>query len=203
MRTTEARGAHVLQSAITPRRIAALALVVAIGALFAWRELGGDDAPTTILEAGEAALEVAVGEPVPDFQLDTPHGDTLRLSDYRGQAVVLNFWATWCAPCRAEMPELQAVHDQYAASGALTVIGVDELEPPEAVIAFTEELDLTFPMALDRDGELAQVFGLIGLPGTFFIDADGILRDRVLGQLHGDLLTDGVAAILDDTVATR
>lgn len=189
------------QIGLTPRHLLAIALVVAIGALFAWRELGDDDAPSALIQASEDALKVEVGEPVPDFRLDTPDGRTLQLSDFRGQAVVLNFWATWCGPCRAEMPDLQAIHDAHADLGTLTVIGIDEMESAESVIDFANELDLTFPMALDRDGELAQVYGLIGLPGTFFIDADGILRARVLGQLHGDLLADGLASILNQSVA--
>ena len=182
---------------IAPRHLLAIALVVAIGALFAYRELGGDDEPTTIIEASEAALQVKIGEPVPDFRLDTPEGGTLQLSDFRGQAVVLNFWATWCAPCRAEMPELQAIHNAHTDTGALTVIGIDEMESAEAVLAFADELQLTFPMALDRNAEVADTYGLIGLPGTFFIDADGVLQARVLGQLHGELLEEGLASILN------
>lgn len=193
----------MLQAWFTPRHLIAIALVIAIGSLFAWRELGGDDSPSTLVGASEAALRVEVGQPAPDFQLDTPEGATLQLSDFRGQAVVLNFWATWCAPCRAEMPDLQAIHDEHADPRTLTVIGVDEMESAESVLAFADELDLSFPMALDRNGELAEVYGLIGLPGTFFIDADGILRARVLGQLHGELLTDGLASILEDTAAQR
>lgn len=193
----------MLRAWITPRHLAAIALVVAIGSLFAWRELRADDAPSSIIQASEAALDVEVGEPVPDFRLDTPDGGALQLSDYLGQAVVLNFWATWCGPCRAEMPELQGIHDQYGASGLLTVIGVDEMESEDSVRSFVDELDLTFPMALDRRGEVAETFGLIGLPGTFFIDADGILRARVLGQLHGELLEDGLASILGASAARR
>ncbi|MDA0351056.1 MAG: TlpA disulfide reductase family protein [Chloroflexi bacterium] len=188
---------------LTPRHLIAVALVLVIGGLFIWREYGGTDAPSTVIAAGEAALAVEVGEPVPDFQLATPDGGTLRLSDFRGQAVVLNFWATWCGPCRAEMPELQRIHDEHSADGSLTVIGVDVMESPGAVTAFAAELELTFPMALDSDGQLFETFGLIGLPGTFFIDADGVLRSRVLGQLHGELLDNGLAAILGDAVAAR
>ena len=181
--------------------MAAIAVVVAIGALFAWRELGDDRSPA-ILEA-EAALQVTIGEPVPDFRLDTPDGGTLQLSDYRGQAVVLNFWATWCVPCRKEMPQLQAVHAEYADSGSLTVVAVNLQESPSAVTDFGEELSLTFPLALDRDGEVVRRYGLIGLPGTFFIDAEGVLRARVIGELHGELLGDGVAAALGGEVAAR
>jgi peroxiredoxin len=189
---------------ISPRHLIAVALVVAIGGLFAWRELRAvDHGPTTVLEQSEAALRVEVGEPVPDFRLDTPDGAELRLSDFRGQAVVLNFWATWCAPCRAEMPDLQALHDAHAATGDLTVVGVDLQESGDSVSSFADELGLTFPLALDRSGDVAERYGLIGLPGTFFIDADGILRARALGQLSGDLLPDGVSAALASTAASQ
>ena len=194
-------GVAVPRSWITARHVAAIAVVVAIGALFAWRELGDDRSPA-IIEA-EAALQVKIGEPVPDFRLDTPDGGRLQLSDYRGQAVVLNFWATWCVPCRQEMPQLQAVHAEYVDSGVLTVVGVNLQESPSAVTDFGEELSLTFPLALDRDGEVVRRYGLIGLPGTFFIDAEGVLRARVIGELHGELLSDGVAAALGGEVAAR
>ncbi len=193
--------AAVPRSWVSLRSLAAVALVLAIGGLFAWRELGAESGPSSILAAGEEALQVEIGEPVPDFRLDTPDGSELRLSDFRGQAVVLNFWATWCGPCRAEMPELQAIHDQYSGPGTLTVLGIDELEPADSVTGFAEELALTFPIALDRDGEVAERYGLLGLPGTFFIDAAGVLRARVLGQLHGELLADGLASIVSDAVA--
>jgi peroxiredoxin len=182
----------------------AVALVVAIGGIFAWRELRSvDHGPATVLEQSEAALRVEVGEPVPDFRLDTPDGAELRLSDFRGQAVVLNFWATWCAPCRAEMPDLQALHDEHAATGDLTVVAIDLQESGDSVTSFAEELELTFPLALDRSGDVAERYGLIGLPGTFFIDVDGILRARALGQLSGDLLPDGVSAALASTAPNR
>ena len=186
---------------VSPRHAVAVALVVAIGALFAWRELGGDDGPPSVIEVSEAALRVEIGQPVPDFRLDTPDGGELRLSDFRGQAVVLNFWATWCGPCRAEMPELQSIYDEHAAAGTLTVLGIDEMESADAVNGFIAALALTFPMALDRSGEVAERYGLIGLPGTFFIDAEGILRARVLGQLHGELLEDGLASVLSAAAA--
>ena len=192
----------MLRSWLTPRHIAAIALVVAIGSLFAWRELGDDDALTSGLVLGEDALQVAVGERVPDFSLDTPDGGTFRLSDYRGQAVVLNFWATWCGPCRAEMPDLQAIHDDHAEDGELVVIGINEQESADAVLGFANELELSFPMALDSVAGVFEAFGIIGLPGTFFIDADGVLRARVLGQLHGELLDEGLASILEGAAAS-
>ena len=188
---------------IGPRQLLAIAVVVAIGALFAWRELGGEAASDSVLDVAEAALKVEVGERAPNFTLATPDGGELQLSDFAGQAVVLNFWATWCAPCRAEMPALQQIADEHAATAELTVVAVNLMESADAVRSFAEELGLSFPMVLDQDGVLAERYGLIGLPGTFFIDAGGVLRARVLGQLHGDLLSDGLEAVLGDAVATR
>ena len=180
---------------ITPRHLAALALVVAIGSLFAWRELGGEtNSEAEALGIAEAALTVELGQPAPDFRLATPDGGTISLSDFRGKTVILNFWATWCAPCRAEMPDLQRVYEERLEAGDLVVLAVNLQENATQVNAFIEEFELTFPVAIDAQGEVAEQYGLLGLPGTFFIDAAGVLRSRVLGPVVGDRLAEGIAA---------
>ena len=176
------------------RRLVAIAVVAAIVGLVAWRELGDDAGGSDTLGVAEGALTVEVGEPAPDFALAAPDGEVMRLSDFRGQTVVLNFWATWCGPCRAEMPELQRVYEERSAAGDLVVLAVNVQESAGAVEAFFEEFELTFPTVLDAQGEVTEEYGLLGLPGTFFIDADGVLRSRVLGPVLGDLLATGVAA---------
>jgi len=90
----------------------------------------------SVMSLGSIAASDLTGQQAPDFVLKSATGENLRLSEYRGDVVMINFWATWCGPCRAEMPELQSIHDQHAAAGALTVIGIDELESAEAVTAF-------------------------------------------------------------------
>ena len=141
-----------------------------------------------------------VGKKAPAWELTDLAGKTQKLDGFKGKIMILNFWATWCSPCRAEMPALQQVANEYEPTGELTVVGINMMEPAQAVKPFTKELDLSFPMALDRKGVLAARYGIIGLPATFFIDANGILQAQTLGQLHGELLREGIEAVLGSQV---
>ena len=175
----------------------AVVLVVVIGGLFTWREVLSDDGVVggdgeTALGVAEQSLSVEVGEPAPDFRLETPGGELVSLSDFRGQVVVLNFWATWCTPCRAEMPEFQALWEEHQVQGDVVVLAVNLQEGREQVNGFIEDFGLTFPVVLDASGEVLDQYGLPGLPGTFFIDASGVLQGRVLGPLDVDRLREGV-----------
>ena len=120
------------------------------------------------------------GFAAPDFTLQTPDGQTLSLSDLRGQAVLLNFWATWCPPCRAEMPAIQQVYQKYRDRG-FTVLAVDVQETDAQVAAFVQEQGLTFPILMDRDGAVSAAYQVKAMPSTFFIDRDGIIRQVTLG----------------------
>lgn len=175
----------------------AVALVIVIAGLFVWRELlPADEQPdaATAIGVAEQSLDVEVGELAPDFTLETPGGELVRLSDFRGQVVVLNFWATWCVPCRAEMPEFQALWEAHQSEGDLTVLAVNWRDPADSVESFIDEFGLTFPVTLDATGEVLDKYGLLGLPGTFFIDADGVLQSRVLGPVDAERLGEGVAS---------
>lgn len=185
---------------IHSRPILTILIVLVIASFFGWWEMASHSPADSVLDAGESSLKVKVGEKVPNFRLETPDDSELLLSDFTGRAVVLNFWATWCSPCRAEMPALQQVANEYEPTGELTVVGINMMEPAQAVKSFTKELGLSFPMALDRKGVLAARYGIIGLPATFFIDANGILQAQTLGQLHGELLHEGIEAVLGSQV---
>ncbi len=130
----------------------------------------------------------------PDFTLETVDGGTVALSDLRGHPVVLNFWATWCPPCRAEMPELQAAYDLYS-SGGLVVLGVNQGETQAQVQAYRQELGLTFPIALDRQYQASERYAVNSLPTTFFIDREGIIRTIVVGQMNAALLKENLKNI--------
>ncbi len=118
----------------------------------------------------------------PDFTLDTLQGDTIRLSDLRGRIVIVNFWATWCPPCRAETPALQSSYEQYKDAGVL-VLGVNltDQDSLKDVGAFVKEFGLTYPILLDRDGSVGLRYRLQGLPSTFFINGQGVIRTLVIG----------------------
>ncbi len=168
------------------------AIVLVVGGLFVYREvIAPADADAEALGITAGAAKPTLGEPAPDFVLERPGtGERVSLSDFRGQPVVLNFWATWCVPCRTEMPDLQDAYDE----DGVVVLAVNWQESEGVVQDFLDEFGLDFPVALDREGGVREHYGVVGLPATFFIDAEGILRARNFGPVYGNLLSDGIRA---------
>ena len=141
---------------------------------------------------------VQVDELAPDFRLQDLDGRVVMLSDFRGKTVVLNFWATWCPPCREEMPEFQELWDERGTGGSddLVVLAVNFLRDDSvgAATNFIEANEFTFPVVFDTTrGDVAARYGVRGLPATFFIDRNGIVRTTALGPVFGNLLETGVA----------
>jgi thiol-disulfide isomerase/thioredoxin len=116
----------------------------------------------------------------PDLTLDTLDGGKFRLADQAGKPVVINFWATWCPPCRAELPALEQVYKNNRDKG-LIVVGVDVAEAPDVVGKFVSDMRLTYPITLDTDGEATELYRIEGMPTTFFIGRDGKIKDMVIG----------------------
>jgi peroxiredoxin len=138
-----------------------------------------------------AELETApqAGALAPDFALQTIDGRQVRLSDFRGRPVLINFWATWCGPCRLEMPGIQAKFEEHAPE--LVVLAVDFDEPANAVRSFSDELGLTFDVLLDPGGEVnSQVYRVRGYPSSFFVDEDGVIRVVQIGLMTEGQLED-------------
>ena len=133
-----------------------------------------------------ASLEPApvVGHTAPDFELATPAGEIIRLSDYRGTPVIVNFWATWCGPCRAEFPEFQEAAVDNA--GSLVIIGVNSTstDQAESIPTFLEEFGITFPIVLDEQGDVVDLYRVLGLPTTVFIDSNGVINEVFTGPLN-------------------
>ena len=121
----------------------------------------------------------------PDFTLDTLDGGTFKLSAQMGQPVVVNFWATWCPPCRAEFPAFEQVYHNNRAKG-LIVVGVNVAEAPEVAGQFVREAGVTFPIALDVSGEVTELYRIQGMPTTFFIGRDGKIKDTIIGGPLGE-----------------
>ena len=177
----------------TARYAVVAAIVLVVGGIAVWRDvlpgLGGE----VRLGVVDKSLRPVVGSKAPDFVLhEAGTGRTMRLSDYRGKLVVLNFWATWCGPCRSEMPEFEKTY--AARSNELVVLAVDFRESNDQVQFFRKEFGLTFPMLLDREGSVTAHYGAPGLPATFFIDREGILRAQYLGPIVGSPLVEGLRA---------
>ena len=118
----------------------------------------------------------------PDFELKTPTGESVKLSDLRGQAVLVNLWATWCPPCRAEMKTIETVYNEYKDQG-FVVLAVDMTyqDNPLDIVPFVNEQGLTFPVLLDETGDMANAYQLKSLPSSYFIGRDGIIHEVVIG----------------------
>jgi peroxiredoxin len=118
----------------------------------------------------------------PDFSLQTLDGETVSLAELRGQPVLLNLWASWCSPCRAEMPAMQRVYEDYQDLGfVILAVNATNQDRVDSVGAFTAEHGLTFPILLDFDATVSQAYQLRSLPTTFFIDQEGIIQEVVIG----------------------
>ena len=130
------------------------------------------------------------GSPAPDFELSTLVGDTARLSDYQGRPVILNFWATWCAPCRLEMPELQRAQTDFDAAGAdgPIVLTINEGDSAERVAEFFDEVGLTLPALLDTEGIVGTTYGAFFLPTTIVVAPDGTVTAVHRGMISRDQL---------------
>jgi thiol-disulfide isomerase/thioredoxin len=148
-------------------------------------------------EDGEAKPEVAarIGALAPDFSLDSLEGGKVSLSDFRGQPVLLNFWASWCGPCRAEMPEMQRLKEEHAADG-LVVLVVNAGEDEGAAQRFLDSLGLDFEVGLDRDLSVTREYRVLGLPASFFIDREGIVRELFPGRMDMALMEKKLKSIL-------
>jgi cytochrome c biogenesis protein CcmG/thiol:disulfide interchange protein DsbE len=133
--------------------------------------------------------------PAPEFTLTTFAGDEFDLEAARGDVIVLNFWGSWCAPCRDEAPELQAIHEQYADRG-VQVIGVTYLDKPEDSLAFIDELGLTYTNAPDPRSQVADAYHIQGAPETFVIDQSGNVADG--GFFMGPVTVESLTPLLDD-----
>lgn len=128
------------------------------------------------------------GAPAPDFTLTDLAGNDVRLSDLQGQVVLVNFWATWCGPCRLEMPAIEAEYQARRDRG-LTVLAVDLDEPADDVAAFIAELDLTFTVLLDPGARVFDLYRVRGYPTSFFINRDGMIDRQHVGYMTAAQLT--------------
>lgn len=153
-----------------------------------WVSLQPDVEPETAVTTGSAQM----GQLAPDFSLPTLGGGETNLSDYAGQVVLVNFWATWCPPCKAEMPDINAYYEARQDDG-LVVLAVNAQEDPATVSSFIEATGFSFPVLLDSDGRVEQQYQVRSFPMTFVIDRDG----RVVYVHNGLISPDVLTAVLD------
>ena len=171
---------------------------------------GGSESTTAEEASGETAADARPVIPAVDFELEDQYGNIHRLEDYRGKTIFLNFWATWCPPCKAEMPDIQKLYEKSSAEGedAVIVLGVaapnmGQEGSEEEIAAFMEEKGYTYPVLMDTEGELFASYGIMSFPTTFMIDRDGNVFGYVSGMLSADMMDSIVRQTLDGKMDQR
>lgn len=193
-----------MSQATLVRRAAALGLLLCVTALPAACALpqpqlratvpataSATTAPTTTRRVGPATE----GQEAPDFSFPTTDGKTARLSDYRGKVVLVNLWATWCGPCRMEVPDLVAAYNRYEQRG-FTVLAVNQGEGRDDVAAFAGQYGIKFPVLLDPDGRIRMYYPYRGIPTSFIVDRDGIVRKIWVGTMPEEAIKQIVEPLL-------
>ena len=178
--------------------------VLVVGSIFVWvtrvKPLGSDAAAIALRPP---ALEVAepapiTDHPAPDFVLRSLAGLDVQLSALKGQVVLINVWATWCPPCRAEMPTIQATYEQYRDRG-FTVVTINQKEDSRTVAAYMREQGLTLTTLLDNDGAVSAIYQARVLPSSFFVDRNGVIRGIYRGPLPRSVITGTVEQLLQES----
>ena len=184
-----------------------LAVLAAVTYLVVRDDAADESTPKAMLRetASVAGTDAGVikGRTARDFTAATSGGELLALSDFRGRPVVLNFWATWCTSCLAEMPDLKAVQQEFGAN-RVAVLALNSGESAADTEEFIEQLDAPeFTYAFDPLLAVTDAYGIVGLSHTVFVDADGIIRATYVGQMTPDLMREYIGAALDATDAAE
>ena len=137
-----------------------------------------------VLAAGTAMAAIAPSSTAPDFTLHTMNGPNMRLQEQRGKVVMINFWATWCGPCRQEMPHLDRLYDKYKSSG-FVLMGINVDDDTRNAAAVAAKLGVRFPVLLDTDKQVSRLYDLSTMPSTVIVDRDGKVRYVHRGYLSG------------------
>ena len=140
---------------------------------------------------------LTVGKEAPDFNLPNLEDKPVKLSDYRGKVVFLNFWATWCKPCREEMPSMEVLYKNFEKDGlVILAVSIDRVTTKKDIPPFVKGLSLTFPVLVDSWGQTDKRYKLMGVPETYIIDRQGILREKVIGPRDWTVL-DNLKVVTD------
>ncbi len=142
-----------------------------------------------------APIGINTGNQARDFRLKSVDGSEVSLSDFRGDVVLVNFWATWCAPCRAEIPDFEEAYQAHKDEG-FVILGLNEQEAPQAVEPFIEEIGMTYPVLLDEQGQVMGEYRTLGLPTSLLMDRNGVIQVRHTGILSAAQLEKHLSKLL-------
>ncbi|KKB33536.1 redoxin domain-containing protein [Bacillus thermotolerans] len=184
--------------------IAIILLAVAIIAVNVWNPQNKEtNEESTDLAASESVTatedvpgvdlsEVQEGKPAPDFELTTLAGETVKLSDYQGKKVILNFWATWCPPCKAEMPHMQNFYEENKDKGVeIVAVNLTDLDNGRSEIeSFVKEYGLSFDIPLDEKGTIGTQYQAFTIPTSYVIDSNGIITQKIIGPMDENMMAD-------------
>lgn len=129
---------------------------------------------------------IAIGDRAPDFKVQTMDGKEVNLSDYKGKKVFLNFWATWCPPCKAEMPHMQAFYEEQPED--VEILAVNLEESTEKAADFAKQYELTFPILMDADGTVAETYEVYTIPTTYVLNEDGTVHQKIVGPMDEPMM---------------
>jgi peroxiredoxin len=145
------------------------------------------ETPETTSQTITSNEGLAIGAKAPDFELKTLAGETVKLSNLKGKKVLINFWATWCPPCKAEMPAMEQLSKQTEKDVVILAVNID---PQLDVQGFIDENKITFPIPLDTDDKVNETYQVISIPTTYFIDSKGIIQNKYTGSMTLDVMKD-------------
>ncbi|SEM54308.1 Peroxiredoxin [Mesobacillus persicus] len=153
--------------------------------------------PTSEEIPGADLSEVKEGKAAPDFELTTPDGETVKLSDYQGKKVILNFWATWCPPCKAEMPHMQDFYEKNKENDIeILAVNLTNMDKGQAAIEeFVTDYGLTFEIPLDEDGSIGMQYQAFSIPTSYMIDTNGVITKKIVGPMDGAMMENLTAAM--------
>jgi peroxiredoxin len=132
---------------------------------------------------------VEVGNVAPDFELQLLSGESVKLSSLQGKKVILNFWASWCGPCQAEMPEMQEFHENYGDETVILAVNMTQTEKNLDIVKnYVKDKSLTFPVLLDQDNNVSTTYEVYSIPTSYYIDTEGIIRHKFIGAMSLDMM---------------